>query len=89
MVCKNQKTLTIVVSMKKRLNIRLFLALSLTMTGFLVCITAFSMSYKILSLKKYPEAWNIIPQNIAKKVNFIAVGDIMLSRNVARHAEKQ
>lgn len=87
-VCKNQKTLTIVMSMKKQVNIKLFFALSLTMTGFLVCITAFSISYKILSLKKYPEAWNILPQNTVKKVSFIAVGDIMLSRNVAHHAEK-
>ncbi|MCB9806961.1 hypothetical protein H6768_03645 [Candidatus Peribacteria bacterium] len=74
--------------MKTRINIKLFLSIALTITGFLVCITAFSSSYKILSSAHYPEAQDRVENSAIKKVNFIAVGDIMLSRNVARHAEK-
>lgn len=70
---------------QKRLNIKLFISLGLTMTGFLMSLTVFSMVYKIHFYKPYPEARNISGE--IQRVNFIAVGDIMLSRNVARHAE--
>lgn len=71
-------------------DIRLFMAVWLTITGFLVTITAFTSVYKRHFYLPYPEAVSISEEVLVenKKVSFIAVGDIMLSRNVARHSEK-
>ena len=73
----------------KSWNIKLFLAVSLALTGFLVCITTFVMMYEWL--RHQPLFIHLVSAEVQPKkqtVNFIAVGDIMLSRNVARHAEK-
>ncbi len=75
-----------------RVNIRLFLAIGLSVTAFLVCITAFVMMYD--GLRREPLIIQLISSEKSEQkakteeTNFIAVGDIMLSRNVARHAEK-
>ena len=75
---------------QKVLNIKLFLAIGLAATGFLVCITIFVITYNDLRSGKGPAASIMSQETGAQKqaVNFIAVGDIMLSRNVAHHAEK-
>lgn len=74
---------------KQRFDIRLFLAVGLTLTGFLVTITSFTRVYKTHFYLPYPEAQTISSEISSKQeTTFIAVGDIMLSRNVARHAEK-
>lgn len=72
--------------LKKEFDIRFFLSCGLTIIGFLVSITVFSIFYKAYFYQPYPEG-RIISGEV-QQVNFIAVGDIMLSRNVARHAEK-
>jgi len=69
----------------KRLDFKLFLAAGLTLTGFLVTITAFTNVYKSHFYLPYPEIKTISSE---AQASFIATGDIMLSRNVARHAEK-
>lgn len=71
---------------QKQLNIKLLISLGLTITGFLVSLIVFSMMYKWHFYKPYPEAQNISGE--IQRVNFIAVGDIMLSRLVARQVEK-
>lgn len=71
---------------QKQLNIKLFISLGLTITGFLVSLIVFSMMYKWHFYRPYPEAQNISGE--IQRVNFIAVGDIMLSRLVARQVEK-
>lgn len=74
----------------KSWSIKLFLAASLAGVGFFICIGAFVIMYK--SFEGLRVVSNFIPREYyqveKKRVNFIAVGDIMLSRNVARHAEK-
>ena len=72
--------------LKKEFDIRFFLSCGLTIIGFLVSITVFSIFYKAYFYQPYPEGRTISGE--VQQVNFIAVGDIMLSRNVARHAEK-
>jgi hypothetical protein len=69
-------------------DIRLFFAVGLTLTGFLMTITAFTQVYKHHNYLPYPEAQIIPEEDRVKEITFIATGDIMLSRNVARHAEK-
>lgn len=71
--------------MSHRIDLKIFLALGLTIVSFLTTIAIFSMSYETHK-KTYPEAQTIITSS--REVNFIAVGDIMLSRLVARRAEK-
>lgn len=72
---------------KKHFTIKLFVSLGLTMIGFLVSLAVFSMVYKTHIYKPYPEAQKISWE--IRRVNFIAVGDIMLSRLVARQTEKE
>lgn len=69
-------------------DIRLFFAVGLTLTGFLITVTAFTQVYKQHNYLPYPEAQTIPEEARIKEASFIATGDIMLSRNVARHAEK-
>lgn len=71
---------------KRTFDVRFFLSVGLTLIGFLMSITVFSMFYKAYFYQPYPNARTISWE--VKQVNFIAVWDIMLSRNVARHAEK-
>lgn len=70
------------------IDVKLFLSIGLTITGFLMSITAFTQVYKRHSVP-YPEIKNISSEVLPKiqETNFIAVWDIMLSRNVARHAK--
>lgn len=79
---------------QKILDVKLFLAVGLAVTAFLVCITVFVGMYN--GLRNEPiflrlasqEKKILTKKQTVNKVNFIAVGDIMLSRNVARHQEK-
>lgn len=71
--------------MSTKIDLKILVAVSLTIVGFLMTITIFAMSYRAHQ-KIYPEAQTIEPD--MQEVNFIAVGDIMLSRLVARRAEK-
>lgn len=71
--------------MSTKIDLKIFAAVSLTIVGFLMTITIFAMSYRAHQ-KTYPEAQTIKPD--IQEVNFITVGDIMLSRLVARRAEK-
>lgn len=70
--------------MAVKIDFKIGLSLGLTLLGFLVSIGVFAMSYRAHQ-KPYPEAQTIVEE---EKVNFIAVGDIMLSRLVARKTEK-
>ena len=75
--------------MPKKLDIKLFLAVGLMLTGFLVCIVTFTRVYRSYFWSAYPEGQTIVDDSAkTQKVHFIAVGDIMLSRSVAAHAEK-
>lgn len=71
--------------MSTKIDLKILIAVSLTIVGFLMTIAIFAMSYRAHQ-KIYPEAQTIEPD--MQEVNFIAVGDIMLSRLVARRAEK-
>jgi poly-gamma-glutamate capsule biosynthesis protein CapA/YwtB (metallophosphatase superfamily) len=71
--------------MSLKIDFKIGLSLALTIVGFLVSIVVFSISYKTHQ-KYYPEAQNITENE--QKVHFIAVGDIMLSRLVARKTGK-
>jgi poly-gamma-glutamate capsule biosynthesis protein CapA/YwtB (metallophosphatase superfamily) len=68
------------------MNIKFFISVWLTITGFLISLTVFSIVYKSHGYKPYPEAQTISGE--VNRTNFIAVGDIMLSRLVARQTEK-
>lgn len=70
--------------MALKIDFKIGFSLGLTMVGFLVSIGVFAMSYRAHQ-KPYPEAQTIVEE---QKVNFVAVGDIMLSRLVARKTEK-
>lgn len=65
---------------------RFFFSVALTVTGFLISVTIFAMVFKTHFYKPYPDA-QPIPEEV-RKADFIAVGDIMLSRLVARRAER-
>lgn len=71
--------------MPHTIDFKIGFSLGLTIVGFLMTIVVFSMSYRAYQ-KPYPQGQEIV--NEEQKVNFIAVGDIMLSRLVARKAEK-
>ncbi len=71
--------------MTEKIDFKVWFALTLTIMGFLMSILVFSMSYKAHQ-RAYPEAQTIVQGE--QKVSFIAVGDIMLSRIVARQVEK-
>jgi hypothetical protein len=73
--------------MKHAFDIKYIFAITVLVIGIFISAASFSLVYKGHARIPYPKAYDII--NISEnKVNFIAVGDIMLSRNVARHAEK-
>jgi poly-gamma-glutamate capsule biosynthesis protein CapA/YwtB (metallophosphatase superfamily) len=84
-VCKIRKRYTMIHKyMPPKIDFKILIALTLTMMGFLMSIATFSISYRAHQ-KAYPEAQTIVTDE--QKINFIAVGDIMLSRLVARRAE--
>ena len=70
--------------MALKIDFKIGFSLGLTMLGFLVSIGVFALSYRAHQ-KPYPEAQTIVEE---QKVNFVTVGDIMLSRIVARKTEK-
>jgi hypothetical protein len=73
--------------MKHAFDIKYIFAITILVIGIFVSASSFSLVYKTHTRVQYPKAYDIINTS-ENKVNFIAVGDIMLSRNVARHAEK-
>lgn len=76
----------------KMYNFRFSLALGLCITGFLICITIFVLVYKNTQHQTHVKETSMtvlpIKQETKKEANFIAVGDIMLSRTVADKAKK-
>lgn len=57
------------------IDVKLFLSIGLTITGFLMSITAFTQVYKRHSELPYPEIKNISSEMLPKiqETNFIAV----------------
>lgn len=91
-VVKKQKNiLYLSMSHKKHHHFRIFVVIALTLASFSVGILAgyflFTTPLEVTNPRIAPSATQTLPPP-PKEVTFIAVGDIMLSRNVARHAEK-
>ena len=70
--------------MKHIKNFRLILAVVCTCAGLFVALIAFAMFYKNLFILPYPKIRDVPKQ----EVTITVVGDVMLSRNVARYAQK-
>jgi|GEM_PF-1280891 len=70
-----------------KIHIKLLISIGLTVTSGLVCMTAFGLFYTSYFSRLHAATSTTKTEEI-ERINIIAVGDIMLSRNVARHAEK-
>jgi hypothetical protein len=76
----------------KKHQLRLLIAIGLTCGSFVVGIATGFFLFTASAKTMPPVATVVVPPVTTtpppKEVSFVAVGDIMLSRNVARHAEK-